>query len=56
MAGTNNANGNNDDNNIIFNTKYTKLYAPAVTLSAKYNQKLSKLFAIDLKGQFNGWL
>ena len=32
----------NPDNN-IFNIKDTKLYDPAVTLSAKCNQKLSKL-------------
>ena len=32
-------------NNIIFTIKGTKLYAPVVTLSAKYNQKLSKLLS-----------
>ena len=30
-------------NNIIFTIKNTKLYVPVVTLSAKDNQKLSKL-------------
>ena len=30
---------------IIFTIKYTKLYVPVVTLSAKDNQKLSKLFS-----------
>ena len=43
VAGTDNANGNNGDNNIIFTTKDTKLYVPVVTLSTKDNQKLSKL-------------
>ena len=33
-----------DSDNIIFTIKDTKLYAPAVTLSTKDNQKLSKLF------------
>ena len=32
-------------NNIIFTIKDTKLYAPVVTLSAKHNQKLSKLLS-----------
>ena len=56
MAGTDNANGNNDDNNIIFNNiiKNNIFIIIVVTLSAKHNQKLSKLFAIDLKGQFTG--
>ena len=35
--GTDNANGNNDDNNIIFTIKHTKLYVPVVTLSTKDN-------------------
>ena len=39
---TDKANGNNDDNNIIFTTKDTKLYVPVVTLSARDNKKLSK--------------
>ena len=56
VAGTDNANGNNDDNNIIFNNiiKNNIFIIIVVTLSAKHNQKLSKLFAIDLKGQFTG--
>ena len=41
-ADVDHANANNDDN-IIFTIKDTKLYAPAVTLSSKDNQKLSKL-------------
>ena len=45
VAGTDNANGNNDDNNIIFTIKDTKLYVPVVTLSARDNQKLSKLLS-----------
>ena len=34
-----------DSSNIIFTIKYTKLYVPVVTLSAKDNQKLSKLLS-----------
>ena len=34
-----------NSNNIIFTIKDTKLYAPAVTLSAKDNQNLSKLLS-----------
>ena len=42
-AGNENANDNDNDNNVIFTIKDTKLYVPAVNLSAKDNQKLSKL-------------
>ena len=45
IGGTDNVNGNNDDNNIIFTIKYTKLYVPVATLSTRDNQKLSKLFS-----------
>ena len=45
VAGTDNANRNNDDNNIIFTIKDTKLFVPVFTLSAKGNQKLSKLLS-----------
>ena len=49
------ANGNDntdaDPNNIIFTIKDTQFYDPAVTLSTKGNQKLSKLLAEDLKDQ-----
>ena len=45
VAGTDNANGNNDDNNIILTIKDTKLYVPIATLSARDNQKLSKLLS-----------
>ena len=45
MTGTGNAIGNDDDNNIIFTIKATKLYMPVVTLSARHNQKLSKLLS-----------
>ena len=38
-----NANDNDQANNIISTIKDTKLYVPVVTLSAKNNQKLSKL-------------
>ena len=43
MAANDNINGN--VNNIIFTIKDAKLYFPVVTLSAKDNQKLSKLFS-----------
>ena len=44
VAGTDNANGNDDDdNNIVFTIKDTKLYVPLVTLSTKDNTKLSKI-------------
>ena len=39
-----NVNGNDDDNN-IFTIKDTKLYVPVLTLSARDNQKLSKLLS-----------
>ena len=45
VGGTDSANGNNDNNNIIFTIKDTKLYVPVVTLSARDNQKLSKLLS-----------
>ena len=44
VGGTDNANVN-DDNNSIFTIKDTKLYVPVVTLSARDNQKLSKLLS-----------
>ena len=40
VAGTDNANSNNDNNNIIFIIKDRKLYVPVETLSAKDNKKL----------------
>ena len=43
VADTDNVNGNNDDDNIIFTIKETELYVPVVLLSGKDNQKLSKL-------------
>ena len=42
-AGTGKANPNS--NNIFFTIKDTKLYAPVVNLSAKDNQKLSRLLS-----------
>ena len=36
---------NNNVNNIIFTIKDTQIYVPVVTLSAKDNQKLSKLLS-----------
>ena len=45
VAVADNANGNNDDNNIIFSIKDTKLYVLVVTLSTRDNQKLSKLLS-----------
>ena len=48
-AGADNVNGNVNDNvngkNIIFSIKDTKLYGFVVTLSARDNQKLSKLLS-----------
>ena len=38
-------NVDNRDSNIIFTIKDTKLYVPIVTLSARDNQKLSKLLS-----------
>ena len=43
MLGNRNDNASVDSNNIVFTTKDTKLHVPVVTLSAKNNQKLSKL-------------
>ena len=45
IVGTDNVSGNDDNNNIIFTIKYTKLYVPVVTLSARDNQKLSELLS-----------
>ena len=42
-AGADNDNANS--NNIIFTIKETKLYVPVVILSAKDNQKSSRLFS-----------
>ena len=48
VARTYNTNGNNDNNNITFTVKDTKVYVPVVTLSARDNQNfLTK----DLKDQ-----
>ena len=44
VAGTENIT-DNDNVNIIFTIKDTKLYVPVVTLSATANQKLSKLLS-----------
>ena len=41
-ADTDNANGNNEDNNFIFTIKDSKLCVSVVTLSARDNKKLSK--------------
>ena len=43
MSGAGNDNTNANPNNIIFTIKDTKLYVLVVTLSAKDNQKLSKV-------------
>ena len=42
-------NANNRDDIIIFTIKDTKLYVPVVTLSARDNQKLSKLISKGLE-------
>ena len=52
LGSTDNSNVNNDDNNIIFTIKDTKLYVPVVTLSAEDNKKLSKLLSKGFEGQF----
>ena len=40
-----NVNNNVNGNNIIFTIKDTKLYVPVVTLTARDNEKLSKLLS-----------
>ena len=45
VAGTDNANSTNDDNDIIFTINDTKLNVPLVTFSPRDNQELSKLFS-----------
>ena len=45
VASTEKANGNNDDNIVIFTIKGSKLYVLVVTLSARDNQKLWKLLS-----------
>ena len=45
VAGNKNEINNNNANNIIFTIKDTKLYALVVILSAKDNEKLSKLLS-----------
>ena len=52
VAGTDNANGNNDNNNIIFTIKGTKLCVPVVTLATRDNQRLSK----HLCKEFERWV
>ena len=46
-AGNDNDNGN--DYNVIFIIKDTKLYVPVVTLSARGNQKLTKLLSKEFE-------
>ena len=50
VAGTDNANGNYDDN-VVSNIKDTKMYLPVLTLSVRDNQNF---FEKDLKDQFIG--
>ena len=50
--GADNVNGN-DDNNIIFTIKDTKLYVTVVTLLAR-DKNYQKFLAKDLKDQFIG--
>ena len=45
VAGNDNADDNDNVINIIFIIKDTKLYDPVVNLSARDNQKLSKLLS-----------
>ena len=42
-------NDNDNDNNIISTIKDTKIYVPVVTLSARKNQKLSKLLSKEFE-------
>ena len=48
-AGVDKFNGTDDDDNIVFTIKDTKLYIPAVTLSERDNQKLSKVLCKRLE-------
>ena len=48
VAGTDNINANNDGN-IIFASKGTKLYVAVVTLSVRDNEKLSMFIRINIK-------
>ena len=48
-AGADKFNVTDDDNNIVFTIKDTKLYIPAVTLSARDNQKRSKFLCKRLE-------
>ena len=50
----NNINENANALNIIFTIKDTKLYVPKVILSAKINQKLSKLLRQGFEDQLIG--
>ena len=57
VTGTDNVNGNNGDNNIIFTIKVTKLYVPIVTSGTElYQQETIKNYqnflVRDLKDQF----
>ena len=45
LSAADNENPNGNDDNIIFTIKDTKLYVPVVTLSARDNQKLTKLLS-----------
>ena len=47
VVGNDNTNGN--PSNIKFPMNYTELHVPVVTLSAKYNQKLSELLSKELE-------
>ena len=53
-AGNENDNDNDNGNNIIFTIKDTKLYVLVVTLSARGNQKLSKLLSEGFQDQVIG--
>ena len=53
LSASGNKNNINEDanvNNIIFTIKDTKIYVPAVTLSARDNQKLSKRLSKGFEG------
>ena len=54
VTGTDNTNGNNDDNNITFTIKDAQLYTPVVPLSVKKIKNYKHFLVKDLKDQFIG--
>ena len=56
LAGAGNDNINDSPKNFIFTIKDTKSYVSVVTLSAKDNQKLSKLLSKKFKRSVYEWI